>query len=520
MGRLNESTKLTSKNIVGAEAFDPGIASMAEMHRIAKQCHDGHYHRLFDISRIDLRFKTCDSLLNCIDVLRKMFKVQAVVNRFDKAFCDTLGWCEVVLLCGEVLEDGSEMVCAIRLTHTALVEAREASAFGMQEINDQLNKLSVDAATTRSADVMLAALTCRQTFHALIGAERWNDVVEQRQLDWSEQVSLALFTVSCAEELRVPIVQGGALPLLVVLASSGDKLTVKHCVDALVNMAWDDNTCDKLVAAGAMDALLELTKMSNAPFVLYAISRVFCYLAKHTPNRLPMIQSGVITSFIDIMDKLPSIKDAKKDENGEEDHFWELGQLLCLTIRLLADTQEGGRQKMLADGAVELLCALTASFDRDGDGDVDASDMADETDIRRALDCAATFCNLAHCPENRVRLVQEGGLDSILMLARSPCLDTQWRCAASLRYLASVKANRFTMVNLGSTTALIGIAKNKETGEEALEHCAHALHSMSKSAGGRQTMVAQGAVPVLLELSKSSDDQPTKQNCAAALAFL
>ena len=33
-------------------------------------------------------------------------------------------------------------------------------------------------------------------------------------------------------------------------------------------------------------------------------------------------------------------------------------------------------------------------------------------------------------------------------------------------------------------------------------------------------MVAQGAVPVLLELSKSSDDQPTKQNCAAALAFL
>ena len=76
------------------------------------------------------------------------------------------------------------------------------------------------------------------------------------------------------------------------------------------------------------------------------------------------------------------------------------------------------------------------------------------------------------------------------------------------------------MVSHGGTTALIEIAKNEQAGEDTLVHCAHALHSMSKSVSGRQHMVAQGAVPVLLDLSKSSDDQPTKQNCAAALAFL
>merc|ERR1711871_605948 len=437
-----------------------------------------------------------------------MGDVRGVINRFSKRLHATLGWCEV-------LEDDSEHVCAIRLMHSALVEAHAANV----EDTSQMQRLIRKANDAKAAEIVDAALHRREAFERAIGEEGWQAIVQRRVPDWSEQVSLALFTVSCTAELRVPIVQGGALPLLVVLAQNGNKPTVKNCVDALVNMAWDGTTRTKLIEAGAMAALLKLTKMSDDPFVLDGIARVFCYLAFHSPNCVPMIRSGVVAAFSLIVKKLPSIRDAKKGEDGEEDHFWELGQIICLTIRLLAESTDG-QHKMLEDGVVELLCMLTASFDRDGDGDVDASDMHDPTDIERALDCAAAFCNIAYCNSNRVSLVQDGGLDAIVMLARSPCVQTQWRCAAALRYLASVGTNRFTMVSQGCTAALIGIARNTSVVDEALIHCAHAVHSLSKSARGRQHMVAQGVVRVLLDLSKSTVHRPTKQNCAAALAYL
>eukprot|EP00937_MAST-01D_sp_MAST-1D-sp2_P001219 g1219.t1 len=500
----------------GGAARDPGVATERDLTDAAAEMFDGHYHKIHDAARMDLIFDKCDQLLKCVEALQKEFDVRGVINNFQKHLYGTLGWCDMQVVCVETLDDGSEYICTIRLFHEDLANAREDSVGEYTNLRNAIMRVG-DSFARRIVD---AALHRRAAFDKLMGADRLAAHAQDRKLDWSEQVSKALFTVSCTAELRVPIVQGGALPLLVVLAQNGNQQTVRNCVDALVNMAWDDTTRTKLVEAGAMDALLKLTTMSDDPFILYGIARVFCYLAFHSPNLLPMVNSGVVAAFMQICKKLPSIRDAKQGEGGDEDHFWELGQIICLTIRLLSEATDGGQKKMVDDGVVELLCIMTASFDRDGDGDVDESDMAHETDIQRALDCAATFCKIAQVPANRTKLVHDGGLEAVIMLAKSPCADTRWRCAAALRYMAIVHANRFTMVSHDCTPALMGIAKDPEAAEDALIHCAHALHSLAKSARGRSHMASQGVVPVLLDMSQHTTHVPTKQNCAAALAYL
>ena len=101
--------------------------------------------------------------------------------------------------------------------------------------------------------------------------------------------------------------------------------------------------------------LVQIVELSDNPYILYGIARVLCYLTFHEPNLRPMVEEDAVGAFARICEKLPSIQDAKRGEDGEEDHFWELGQIICLTIRLLT-CSNGGQDKMLKDGVVSSCC--------------------------------------------------------------------------------------------------------------------------------------------------------------------
>ena len=177
----HETTRDTIKNIIGAEAYDPGIMTERELRETAKELHGGHFHKLNNIARLDLRFDKCENLLQCIGTLKKLFDVRGVINRFSKRLHATLGWCEVVVVCVEVLEDDSEHVCAIRLMHSALVEAHAANAEDMSE----MQRVMRNANDPKAAQIMDAALHRREAFERAIGEQGWQAIVQQRVLDWS-----------------------------------------------------------------------------------------------------------------------------------------------------------------------------------------------------------------------------------------------------------------------------------------------------------------------------------------------
>lgn len=377
-------------------------------------------------------------------------------------------------------------------------------------------------------------------------------------------VAEALFVMTCNAGLREKIVQQGALPVLVLLARNGKERSTMLCVRALCNLAWDENTRKKIVESGALAALIALAMNSNNAETLQGCAQSLCYLSFFEPNCAHMVKEDVVRALITINDKQStalwvdpfsntnnnSSDDANEvvtEEAAEKvttreisaekraETAWEIGQLIALTLRLLS-WSPGGQEKMVDDEAVPLLCKLVDSIDfsfvKDKDTTADTADTAkcddpvtvtggglSQGDQDRALDCAIAFCNLAYEPSLRELLVDQGAVHSVCLLATAPDVETQWRCAATLRYLALTPNNRFRMVDNGAARALISMAMNEESREETKRVCAAALCSLSKSKSAISHIVSEGAVPTLIKLSETPDIE-TKKSCATALAKL
>jgi hypothetical protein len=225
-----------------------------------------------------------------------------------------------------------------------------------------------------------------------------------------------------------------------------------------------------------------------------------------------MVREDVVKALITIFAKqgttttTTSTNAASASLPSPEEKEWAIGQLLALTLRLLS-WSPGGQEKMVNDSAVPLLCRLAESI---GFCNTERADAASDTaaaadaapqsqgDRDRALDCAIAFCNLANESPLRESLVEQGGVRSVCRISNSQDVQTQWRCAATLRYLALSPNNRFRMVENGAAKALINMAMHPDALEETRRVCAAALCSLSKSKSAISHIVAEGAVPTLV----------------------
>jgi hypothetical protein len=263
---------------------------------------------------------------------------------------------------------------------------------------------------------------------------------------------------------------------------------------------------------------------------------------------------------------------------------------------------------MVSEGAVPLLCRLTAKINGEGD----STGPLDQQTLLMNLDVSIAMCNLSREPSLREPLLERGGLTAIQKLvratlgsakgaamaaaiepvseeqkqsvanqsfsagekkanerervaalldesARSIEAETHWRCSVALCHLSLMGRNRQPMVDEGVVTSLVGMASlgmgksgvddgNMANGQEVvytppasiaggvvttglpklamtetMQACAAALFSLSRPAHCRARIVKDGAVPVLIALSKSprlTGDAYTKKSCANAMSNL
>jgi hypothetical protein len=139
------------------------------------------------------------------------------------------------------------------------------------------------------------------------------------------------------------------------------------------------------------------------------------------------------------------------------------------------------------------------------------------------VDLSVSLCNLSFQPHLRQAVLDQGGLTALTTLAHTSVSDCEgnWRCAAALRFLALRIENRVKMVEVGTVEVLVGLAGRQGAKMETQRECCAAVCSLSKcpEPETRLAIVRQGAMPLLIKLSKSSN-APTVRSCSVALSNL
>lgn len=136
-----------------------------------------------------------------------------------------------------------------------------------------------------------------------------------------------------------------------------------------------------------------------------------------------------------------------------------------------------------------------------------------DTEVQRAA--GAALGNLAVNAENKVLIVQLGGLTPLIEQMRSPDTDVQCNAVGCITNLATHELNKTRIARSGALLPLTKLACSKDM--RLQRNATGALLNMTHSDENRKQLVAAGAIRVLVQLL-NSDDVDVQYYCTTALS--
>ncbi|KAG0566812.1 hypothetical protein M758_7G084200 [Ceratodon purpureus] len=202
-----------------------------------------------------------------------------------------------------------------------------------------------------------------------------------------KQVARELRLLSKAgAENRICIAEAGGIPLLLPLLSSSDAKAQEHAVTTLLNLSIVDENKDKIVAADALDLIIEVLKAGhtmeareNAAAALFSLS----------------VSDEVKVQIGSKFDAIPSLVTLLREgsvQRGKKDAATALFNLAVY---------HGNKGKIIAAGAVPSLVALLAD---------DSPAVADA--------CAAVLALLSTLPEGTDAIRDAAAISQLVSLLR------------------------------------------------------------------------------------------------------
>jgi len=365
----------------------------------------------------------------------------------------------------------------------------------------------------------------------------------------------ALFILACHATSRASVLRHKALGFTVKLGDADASEPARlSCARALCQLAWHLETRAALADAGALNALVALSTASgeSAAAVRESCTRALCYLALHGADggstRRRMLRAGAVGAVVKLCGNTTAEETVARELMGVA--------LRCLACALADGGGGSGEEVEQEEKSDEIeLSGIGDDVveEEKSDDVVEAEAITEEEEVSTTAgavpllvqlvrensasntamqaDCAVALCDLACCSSLRASMVDEGAHGALMAVAGATTEEsTRRRCAAGLRLLATAPANRARMIEAGCVKAVVamclapavGDAKPKliaGTPDAVLQDCAAALCALSKSKTGRSTIVAEGAVPLLIELSHSANDAIV-QSCSVGLSNL
>lgn len=310
-----------------------------------------------------------------------------------------------------------------------------------------------------------------------------------------DTAATAFYLVAGQEDCRLGLVDDEVLPVLLSVVKSENASTRRRCLEVLVQLAWSRTTRNSLLKANVIQILIEVVpglpeNSEDAILILY----IFAYMA--------FLDMSCRNSLIDqdVVLTLPSV--VKKLRRIPAGHKKLVRSLVSTLLRLLAEVDD--LEKYVSDGAIPLLCHVMHSTE----------------DIKILEHCATTLCNIARRQRYNEELVQQGAIEALAYLAKSPPL---FSLAAATLHVLSLEAKHREKIILAKRTRdmLLSITEGTEDDpslSSTVESGVKALFWLSRCASipARDSLVSAGVVPLLVKLSRHQSEI-ISATCAEAL---
>lgn len=136
-----------------------------------------------------------------------------------------------------------------------------------------------------------------------------------------------------------------------------------------------------------------------------------------------------------------------------------------------------------------------------------------DVEVQRAS--SAALGNLAVNTENKLLIVQLGGLNQLIRQMASPNVEVQCNAVGCITNLATHDENKSRIANSEALRLLIDLARSKD--QRVQRNATGALLNMTHTKENRQQLVNGGAIPILISLL-SSHDADVQYYCTTALS--
>ncbi|CAG8597866.1 5935_t:CDS:10, partial [Paraglomus occultum] len=198
-------------------------------------------------------------------------------------------------------------------------------------------------------------------------------------------------------------------------------------------------------------------------------------------------------------------------EHRDETNFFEGEPLHSLSTLAFSDKVELQRSAALA--FAEITEKDVREVDRETMEPIMFLLQSPDVEVQRAA--SAALGNLAVDSENKLLIVQMGGLEPLIRQMLSPNVEVQCNAVGCITNLATHDENKSKIARSGALVPLTRLARSKDM--RVQRNATGALLNMTHSDENRQQLVNAGAIPVLVGLLNSPDTD-VQYYCTTALS--
>lgn len=289
-------------------------------------------------------------------------------------------------------------------------------------------------------------------------------------IEVQRETAATLCNIALAEENKVILARGGALPALISLSMSGDRQREAHAAAALANIAEmvEGRTQERMIDEGVLKPLLRLSE-SDDPEIRREVARAFALFASKRDSHTALVRVHAAVKMTNFL--------ADNDETCKR-----YGTLGIGNLAVSRDTH----QELFDVGAIQRV-----------------QDVVTSTDLSTRRAVSFTFNNISSNPNNHSACERLGIIRSIIVLLKDHDKDTNLQATIAMRNLCESARCRHQFIELNGIAALLNLGTSEDI--EVKREVAAVLRNLSLSEHCKISIVEAGGLTILCDMLNHSD---------------